>query len=92
MAELKLPTNAERTAFVDKLGTFRGTLAPNERRMLDAMVVASVGSVRGEVQGYGLLDPAQRLGDALLDLIEQWGKQVALDDDGNPIGYLPTVM
>lgn len=92
MSELQLPTQAERTAFVDKLGAFRGTLAANEQRMLDAMVISAVGSVHPDVHGYGLLDPAQRLGDALIELIEQWGKQVAVDEDGNPIGYLPTVM
>jgi hypothetical protein len=46
-------TEAERRAFVRKLGQRRETLAPSEQRMLDALVVAAErGSVEAEVEPY----------------------------------------
>jgi hypothetical protein len=43
-------SESERKAFAQRLGEFRGTLAPAERRILDAMVMAA--EARDDVQGY----------------------------------------
>jgi hypothetical protein len=59
----------ERKALARKLGEFRGTLAPNERRILDAMVMAA--EARDDVQGYewfyggSTSNPRYYLGDIL---------------------------
>jgi len=42
---------SEMTAFIDKLGQFRGTLRKHERRLLDRVVLGACGAV-GEVRGY----------------------------------------
>lgn len=52
---LRLPEETERKAFVDKVCQFRGTLTPEEQRMLDAMVRAAFGPEGApveEVTGY----------------------------------------
>jgi len=55
MAEVQLPSESERKAFVEKLAQFRSTLSPNEQRMLDAMAIAAFGTQepQSDVQGYG---------------------------------------
>jgi hypothetical protein len=50
-----IPSDQERKAFLEKLGQFRGSLAQNEQRMLDAMAAAAFQPQQGQgdVQGYG---------------------------------------
>jgi len=43
----------ELTAFIDKLGQFRGTLRKRERQLLDRVVLSACGAV-GEVRGYAV--------------------------------------
>ena len=50
--EPQIPNEAERKAFVEKLGRFRGTLQPREQAMLDAMAMAAFHAEEGDVQGY----------------------------------------
>jgi hypothetical protein len=46
--------DAQRQAFVRKLGEFRSTLSPEEQRMLDSvMYVAEQGTTTSDVQLYG---------------------------------------
>ena len=48
-----MPSVAERQAFAQKLGQFRSTLAPEQQRMLDAMVMAAFAPAdQPDVQGY----------------------------------------
>ena len=42
---------SEMTAFIDKLGQFRGTLRKHERQLLDRLVLSACGTL-GEVRGY----------------------------------------
>jgi hypothetical protein len=52
--EIREPTEGDRKAFLEKLGQFRCTLAPNEQRMLDSMAIAAMQPVdKGDVSGYG---------------------------------------
>jgi len=56
MSDAQIPSEAERKAFVEKLGQFRSTLPASEQRMLDAMAMAAFGGAQakeGDVQGYG---------------------------------------
>ena len=47
--------DAQRQAFVRKLGQFRSTLPPEEQKMLDSvMFVAEQGTTHGDVQLYGI--------------------------------------
>jgi hypothetical protein len=50
--EQQIPGEAERKAFVEKLGQFRGTLQPKEQAMLDAMAMAAFKGEESDVQGY----------------------------------------
>ncbi len=50
--EPQIPNEAERKAFVEKLGQFRSTLQPREQAMLDAMAMAAFHGEEGDVQGY----------------------------------------
>ena len=51
--ETRLPDAEERKAFLEKLGQFRGTLAPNEQRILDIMALTAFGPKdQHDVQGY----------------------------------------
>ena len=51
--EFRLPEEAERKAFVEKLRQFRETLPPSEQQMLDVMAITTFApQASGEVQGY----------------------------------------
>ena len=50
--EAQIPNEAERKAFVEKLGQFRSSLQPREQAMLDAMAMAAFHGEEGDVQGY----------------------------------------
>jgi hypothetical protein len=81
------PSEAERRAFVEKMIQFRSGLAPSEQHMLDAVLGRAVGASQ-DVQGYGLLESAQGLGDAIVAFLEEWATQtVPLDEDGRPLIY-----
>jgi hypothetical protein len=76
------PNESERRAFVDKMGQFRASLAPNEQRMLDALVTRAMAGSEHDVQGYGLRDQ-------LAALIEEWlDAPVPVDEEGRPLTYL----
>ena len=66
---------------------FRSGLAPSQQQMLDAVLDRAVGADQ-DVQGYGLLDSAQGLGDKIVAFLEEWATQtVPLDEDGRPLMY-----
>lgn len=84
-------TESERRAFVDKVFGFRATLSPGEQRLLDGMIVSATAGATGagDVQLYGLLDPAQHLGSVLMALLAQIGETGLLrDDQGEAVGYI----
>jgi hypothetical protein len=51
--EPPFPSDTELQVFADKLGQFRGTLPPQEKELLDAMLLTIAGK-EPEVQAYGL--------------------------------------
>ena len=78
--ERTIPNESERRAFVEKVVQFRASLAPNEQRMLDSVLVRAVAS-GGDVQGYGLLEQ-------LVSLMEEWATAtVPVDEEGRPLIY-----
>jgi hypothetical protein len=82
------PGDGERRAFVEKVIQFRSGLAPSEQQMLDAVLGRAVAGGSEDVQGYGLLDSAQGLGDKIVAFLEEWATQtVPLDEDGRPLMY-----
>jgi hypothetical protein len=51
--EIQMPNEGQRKAFIEKLGQFRGTLTPDEQRMLDIMAVTTFQPREAhDVQGY----------------------------------------
>jgi hypothetical protein len=81
-------SDGERRAFVEKMIQFRSSLAPGEQGMLDAVVGRAVAAGGQDVQGYGLLDSAHGLGDAIVAFLEEWATQtVPLDEEGRPLIY-----
>jgi hypothetical protein len=85
----EIPTESERRAFVAKLCEFRGQLSPSEQRMLDMLLLTA--AERGDVEGYGRADSAERLASMLLSLLAELGQhQLAVDARGEPINLLPS--
>ena len=53
MSTAEVPSEAARRKFVDKLNQFRGSLDPEEQRMLDALVVeVRKAHAQGDVEVY----------------------------------------
>ena len=53
MSTAEVPNEAARRKFVDKLNQFRGSLEPEEQRMLDALVVeVRKAHAQGDVEVY----------------------------------------
>lgn len=50
---IAMPDEAQRKAFVEKLAQFRSSLAPDEKQMLDVMVITTFApQPQGDVEGY----------------------------------------
>src|SRR5438477_655743 len=55
---------------------------------INAWAAAGAVGAGQDVQGYGLLESAQGLGDAIVSFLEEWATQtVPLDEDGRPLMY-----
>ncbi len=53
MAQAQLPGQQAQRSFADKLEKFRGTLSPDEQRILDGMLAATGPQQSGDVEGHG---------------------------------------
>jgi hypothetical protein len=85
----EVPSESESRAFVAKLCQFRSTLTVSEQRLLDSLLLTGA-RPRGDVEAYGLLDPAERLAALLLDLLAEMGQRgLGIDERGEPTNLLP---